>query len=165
MRNMRIGQLKIRKTSFLRASSLITYMNKYSYYMEEKDREILDIFTEISDGLPLPSGRWGNAIALALEINNYIAAEYLIENADRLKLEKDFVVSELGGKNSWSLRDEYLFSQLIYEEEIMSKIEQDNEDGYKMYLEFALRNKAANERLEKRLSMTIEDKKVLNKSK
>ena len=162
MKSMQIAQLKIRRNAFLNATNLVTYMNKYSYDMSEKYRNALDLFTEFSEGLPLPSGRWGNAIALALEINNYVAAEYLIENADRLKLKTDLVVSELGFENPWSLKDEYLFSLLTYDEEIASKTEQDSDEEYKKYVETILRNKNAKERLEKRLSITSKDKKVLS---
>ena len=90
--------MKIRKSAFIKAATLVTYMNKYSYYMDEKDRKNLDVFARISEGLPLPSGRWGNAIALALEINNYVAAEYLIDNADRLELELILLLVNLVAK-------------------------------------------------------------------
>lgn len=162
MKSMQIAQLKIRRRAFLNATNLVTYMNKYSYDMDEKYRKALDLFIEFSEGLPLPSGRWGNAIALALEINNYVAAEYLIENADRLKLKTDFVVSELGFLNPWSLKEEYLFSLLTYDEEILSKMDQDSDEEYKKYVETIVRNKNAKERLEKRLSIASKDKKVLS---
>ena len=160
MEIMQIEQLKIRKLAFVKAANLVTYMNKYSYSMSENDREALDLFIKISEGLALPSGRYGNAIALALEINDYVVAEYLIENANRLRLDTNFVASELGFKNPWTLKEEYLFSQLTYDEDAMLKRCQKKT---KMYNRFVLRNIWANKRLEKELSVTIEDKKVLNK--
>ena len=153
---MQIEQLKNRKSAFLIAANLVTCMNRYSYYMNEKDRELLDLFIKISQGLPLPSGRWGNAIALALEINNYVIAEYLIKNADRLGLSTDFVVSELGFKNPWNLKDEYLFSQLTYDEDETIK---NYQNGDKTNKKIILRNILANKRLEKELCITEEDKK------
>lgn len=165
MGSMQISQLKIRKSAFINATNLVTYMNNYMYNVDEKDIETLDFFAEFSEGVPLPSGRWGNAIALALEINNYVAAEYLIENADRLKLDTDTVVSELGGKSAWSLKDEYLYSQLTYEGTIIPKREGQADDDYQKFVNSIVRNKLANERLEKRLSITSEDKKILNKQK
>jgi hypothetical protein len=114
MENMKITQLKIRKDAYLNAANLVRFMEDYGMEKEEEARKLLDLFASISDGLPLPSGRWGNAIALALEINNYVAAEYLINNAEELGLETNTVVSELGFKNPWGLREEYLFSQLTY---------------------------------------------------
>lgn len=163
MGSMQIAQLKIRRSAFIKAANLVTYMNNYRYNMDEKDRKTLDVFTQISDGLPLPSGRWGNAIALALEVNNYVAAEYLIDNSDRLELDTNTVVSELGGKNAWSLKDEYLFSQLTYEEVIMPISEGQTKDNYQEYVDSIIRNKFANERLEEKLSITSEDKKILGK--
>ena len=163
MRNMKIALLKIRKSAFIIAANLVAYMDKYSYYMDEKDREALELFTQISGRLPLPSGRWGNAIALALEVNNYVAAEYLIENSDRFDLDTNTVVSELDGKNPWSLKDEYLYSQLTYEEELMPIVEGQTEEKYQEYVDSITRNKLANERLEEKLSITSEDKKILGK--
>ena len=163
MENMRITQLKIMRSAFITAANLVNYMNNYKYYMDEKDRKTLDVFTQISDGLPLPSGRWGNAIALALEVNNYVAAEYLIENSDRLRLDTDDIVNELGSKDFWSLEEEYLYSQLTYEEEIMPIRNGEKEEDYRKYVDSIIRNKLANERLEEKLSITNEDKKILNK--
>lgn len=165
MTNMNIAQLKIRQRAFINATNLVTYMNKYSYDMSEKNRKTLDFFTEYSEGLPLPSGRWGNVIALALEVNNYAAAEYLIENAERLKLRTDFVVSELGFKNPWSLKDEYLYSLLTYDDKIELKPDFYSDEEYKLYVENIIRNKEAKDRLEKKLSITSEDKKVLSLKK
>ena len=163
MKIIQITQLKNRRSAFIKAATLVTYMNKYSYYMDEKDRKNLDVFARISEGLPLPSGRWGNAIALALEINNYVAAEYLIDNADRLELDTNTVVSEFGGKNAWSLKDEYLYSQLTYEEEIMPIREGQTKENYQEYVDSITRNKLANERLEEKLSITSEDKKIFGR--
>lgn len=163
MENMRITQLKIMRSAFITAANLVNYMNNYKYYMDEKDRKTLDVFTQISDGLPLPSGRWGNAIALALEVNNYIAAEYLIDNSDRLGLDTNTVVSELGGKNPWNLKDEYLFSQLTYEEDILPIRNGQTEENYKAYVNSITRNKLANKRLEEKLSIASKDKKILSR--
>lgn len=163
MENIKISQMEIRKSAFIKAATLVTCMNKYSYYIDEKDRKELDVFAQISEGLPLPSGRWGNAIALALEINNYNAAEYLIDNSDRLGLDTDTVVSELGYKNPWGLKDEYLFSQLTYEDEIMPIREGQTKENYQEYVDYFNRNKLANERLEKKFSITSEDKRILGK--
>ena len=163
MNNIKIAQLKIRKSAYINAANLVTYMNNYSYNMDDENRSTLDVLAQISDGLPLPSGRWGNSIALALEINNYVAAEYLIDNSDRLELDTSTVVSELGGKNAWSLKDEYLFSQLTYEEVIMPIIEGQTKDDYQKYVDSIIRNKLANKRLEEKLSIKNEDKKILGR--
>ena len=162
MNNIQVSQLEIKKRAFIKAANLVTYMDKYRYYMDKNNRDIIDTFILISEGLPLPSGRWGNAIALALEVNNYVAAEYLIDNANRLKLDTNTVVSELGGKNPWSLKDEYLYSQLTYDDELLEKAKGQSEDNYKEYVNYITRNKEANERLEKKLSITEDDKKVLS---
>ena len=133
--------LKIRKTAFMNATNLINYMNKYSYYMKEEDLRAIETFAEFSDGLPLPSGRWGNAI----------------EHAKELKLQTDYVVSEYGYKNPWTLKDEYLFSQLTNDDTVRDKLECQSFEEYNLYLQSVFRNKAANQRLEEKLCITQED--------
>lgn len=162
MNNLYIAQLKIRKSAFIDSVDLVSHMNKYAYSMDEKERNLVDFLAKYSEGLPLPSGRRGNAIALALEVNNYVAAEYLIENAERLNLDTNTVVSELGGANRWSLKDEYLYSQLTFDDSV-DVIRDKKERAYQQYVEFFDNNKEANKRLEKRLSVTDEDKKVVGK--
>ena len=161
MDNIQIAELLIRRSAFITAANLVTCMNEYRYHMDENNRKSLDTLTLFSKGLPLPSGRWGNAIALALEINNYVAAEYLIENADRLWLDTNTVVSKLGGKNPWSLKDQYLYSQLTYDEVIMPKGKEQTDYEFQEYVDSIIRNKLANERLEAKFSITSEDKKLL----
>ena len=112
---MQLIQLKLSKKSYMDACRLVSVMEKYSYSLLESDEEQLRLYASISQGMPLPSGRWGNAIALALETNNYISANYLVEHSKELNLETDKVVSEFGGKNSWGLKDEFLFSLLTHE--------------------------------------------------
>lgn len=157
MDNFKIAQLKAGKYAFMKASALVTCMTKYSDYLDEKDRNNLDFFAQISEGLPLPSGRWGNAIALALEINNYVAAEYLIENSDRLGLDINTIVSEFGGKNPWSLKDEYLYSQLTNEVEIMPISDGQTKENYQEYVDSIIRNQLSNKRLGETLSITSEE--------
>ncbi len=159
-----LAQMKIRKDAFIKSSLLVSNMNKYGIYRDPKYTGIIDFLLFIEEGLPLPTGRWGNAIALALEINNYIAAEYLIENAKRLKLNTDYVVSELGGRNKWTLKDEYLYSQLTYDDDINDmEIGIDFESN--ALAKYIRDNKEANERLEKLLGITDEDKEIIHKTK
>ena len=163
MGNLQIAQLKINRSAFINAAYLVTYMDKYSYYFTDEDKMAFDTYVYFSGGLPLPSGRWGNAIALALEVNNYVAAEYLIDNADRFELDTNTVASEIGDNCSLSLKDEYLYSQLTYKEEKIPIREGQSEEDYQIYVENFIKNKNANERLEKKLSITNEDKKIINK--
>ena len=69
----------------------------------------------------------------------------------------------MGSKDFWSLEEEYLYSQLTYEEEIMPIRNGEKEEDYRKYVDSIIRNKLANERLEEKLSITNEDKKILNK--
>lgn len=167
MSEMRIAQLKLRQVSFVIASHLVTHMEGYGYDKNEKDKSSLELCTMLSKGLglPLPSGRWGNAIALALELNEYIAAEYLIKNAKRLGLETSTVVSELGFKNPWTLKEEYLYSLLTFDEPLSPKGEHIDDEHCTGLVKAYEREKAACKRIEKMLSITKEDKKVLRRVK
>lgn len=161
MNNYEITQLKIKRKSFIYASILVDAMNKYRFYMRDEDKNTIDVYATYSYGLPLPSGRWGNAIALALEVNNYYAAEYLIDNAERLELDTTTVVSELGFKNPWSLKEEFLYSTLTYENNIRPKTDYETKESYDNYVRSLLRNNISYLGIEKRLNITEEDKKVL----
>lgn len=162
---MQIIQLELSKRAYMKAVNLVKAMERYSTSISDKDKDLLGSLASLSEGMPLPSGRWGNAIALALEINDYVSAEYLIKNAEEFNLEINRVVSELGGKNPWGLKDEFLFSLLTYnslnadlinemkkiysEEEIQESIEYDN------------RQLEAIQKLEKQLEITSEEKQMI----
>ena len=155
-------QLKLRKNAFLDSCHLVKAMEDYSRNPSEQSEKVLSLYAQISKGIPLPSGRWGNAIALALEINDYISAEYLIDHAKELELETNTVVSELGGKNAWPMKDEYLFSQLTYESsEKGILLDFYSKEEVEQILQKNERQKEAMKRLESKLSVTEEDRKLI----
>lgn len=84
----------------------------------------------------------------------------MIENADRLNLDTDFVVSEPGGKNVWSLKEEYLYSQLTYEGIDDDNLDLCDDEYYQLE-----RQELANERLKRIFSITEEDKEILKRIK
>ena len=120
--NYKVLELEKRKNAYIKASSLVEFMRNYSNSLNEDERKKLEILAEVSNGLPLPSGRWGNAIALALELNDYTSALLLIQKSEELGLSTDKVVSEYGWKNTWNLKEEYLFSQLTISGEPIPKV-------------------------------------------
>ena len=161
-------QLKIRKDAFIQVANIISAMQSYHFYKAVstdqtriKDAAVtLDLAVSIKTGIPLPSGRWGTPIALALEINDYISAEYLIDNAERLSLTTKTVSSNLGGANAWDLKNEYLFSQLTNEQEPLPKDVIQPEYYYRQYLKMFNMHALANKRLESKLAITEEDKNI-----
>ncbi len=164
---MQIIQLKLSKRAYMKAVNLVKYMEKYSASLSYEDKEMLDTLASLSDGMPLPSGRWGNAIALALEINDYVSAKYLIENAEKLNLETNRVVSEFGGKNPWGLKDEFLFSLLTFEpldDDLINEMKKNcSDEQIQKAIEYDNRQLEAIGSLEKQLSITSEEKKMIRK--
>ena len=161
MKKFQNEQLKLREKAFIYSAYLTYYMDQYSSYMKEENQDALDYFAKFSTELPLPSGRWGNAIALALELHHYDVAEYLIEHADEFCLLTDSIVDELGVEKPWSLKDEYLYSQITYDPFIISKKDYETEEEYSRYLDSIERNKEANQRLAKKFSISRGDQKKL----
>jgi hypothetical protein len=164
--NISIEQLKANKGAFMKTVYLTFAMEKYEKTLNEADKLEVEMYARISNGMPLPSGRWGNSIALALETNHYICAEYLINNSQKSNLETLTVVSDLGGKESLSLRDEYLFSLLTFDlEEVTERIKDlsnrfpEDRDKYMAYLK---ETKKAIQSIEKKLNITQEDKILIN---
>lgn len=119
--NMNIVQLRLKQRAFNMASALTQAMKAYEITNSEDNLKQVTVLAQFANGMPLPSGRWGNAIALALETGNYLSAEQLIEQSNNLNLETSRVVSELGGNNPWPLEDEFLFSLLIFDEQEQKK--------------------------------------------
>ncbi len=85
-----------------------TYIKIYS---EDKSKQLLHLLANMSEEVILPSGRKGNAIALALELHCYKAAAELIKYAKELNLTTDVVVFN-EGEDNWSLADQMLYSLL-----------------------------------------------------
>ena len=90
-------------------------MTNYQNDKSEKNKNILDLAIEYSSGMPLPSGRWGNSLAVALEMRLYDGAKYIIENAEKFDIDLNRVSSDLGGDNPWSAEDVYKLSILKFD--------------------------------------------------
>ena len=88
----------------------------FSLVSEDKARDLLRFAASLSDEVVLPSGRRGNAIALALELHCYNAAADLMVYADAEKSEPNVTVV-YDGCDSWSLAEEIIYSLLTKCEE------------------------------------------------
>lgn len=117
--------------------ALYKVLNDFSNNENVEKTEQLSIITKASkSGMPLPSGRWGNALAVALEMKFYQGALFMIENAEELEIDLDAVSSEYGGKNIWNAQQTFELSQLGFE---MTKLADDDE-FYKDYPEIRKAN-------------------------
>lgn len=109
-------------------------------YAEKDDMNKAIISTvQMLDGgmMPLPSGRWGNALAVALEMMLYEPALLIIENADDLGIDLDAVSWEYDGENIWGAEETFEFSKTLLD---MVKIQEHfecykNDPTFKQFVE------------------------------
>jgi len=150
---MQIVQLRMQRDAFRRAAILTYSIIEYSHNPSEINASALLCLSNITKSIPLPSGRWGNVLALALELNEYIAAKLLFEERKQLELNTDLMVTDANGHNAWNLYDEYLFSQLTYNKKDISI------DGHIHFIkdDYYEKNAKANEELAHLLHITDKD--------
>lgn len=94
---------------------LVSSLTKYQYDKTDENKKRLDLAIEYSRGMPLPSGRWGNPLAVALEMRLYEGAKYIIEDAEKFDIDLNHVSSDLGGGNPWSAEEVYQLSVLKFD--------------------------------------------------
>ena len=146
------------RTAFNNFSMLCTALKDYSYdKSDEQAQKLKNIIKLIRVGMPLPSGRYGNALAVALEMQLYQGALLIIENAEELEIDLNHISSELGGKNAWGVKDTFLLSQVGFDKK---KIEA-NDNFYKDFPWFIESNNAnidAASKIEKLIQEKMESK-------
>ncbi len=98
-----------KKKAIIEMSSLIDALNKYNSGVIDK-RSFLNIVNTYNNYYPLPSGKWGNKIALALELNYYIAAVSLLKDNNSEKC--DNIACDYDGSNPVNIDDVLLLSSL-----------------------------------------------------
>ena len=153
---MELSELKQRRFGFVRAAHLVTLMEDYLYMPNDKSLKSLELGARNSMDVLLPFGGWGNAIALALETNNYVVAEYLINNANRLELKTEYISHE--GTEYRTLRDEYINSQLTFYETEPTETTVGVDPKLKQYFDAVRSNIRANEKLSVSLGITPKEK-------
>lgn len=121
--------MDMRKGSFANFSILYTALGEYS--REQNERNLRNILSFMNVGMPLSSGRYGNALAVALEMQQYRGALFMIKNASELGIDLGSISSELGGDNHWDAARTFEFSLSYFD---FTKIEE-NDEFYKDYPE------------------------------
>lgn len=118
------------RTAYRYFSTLCGALNDFSLNKNYKTTEELKaIIKTIDIGMPLPSGRYGNSLAVALEMQFYQGALFIIENADDLEIDLESVSSEYGGRNVFDTRQTFELSQLGFKKIKIA----DNDIFYKKY--------------------------------
>lgn len=128
--NMTEINMEIQRSAYKEFSILCNALGEFSINDDVKTRKnLIAIAKSIKVGMPLPSGRYGNALAVALEMQFYQGALFMIKNADELEINLESVSSEYGGKNVWNVQQTFELSQLGFNK---TKIAEDDE-FYKKY--------------------------------
>ena len=100
-------------------------LTKYAIHPNEQDTKALkDIVTSIPGSLPLPSGRVGNTLAFALEVQEYTAALFIINHAQELHIDLTSISSTKDGKNIFNAKETFNLSQLGFKTTKISKKDQ-----------------------------------------
>lgn len=107
MDNIDIDKMKQNKDAYLRYATLTKELDNIEY---EKDAEMtlsqFRIICSDNKKLPLPSGRWGNTLAAALENHQFVSATHIYENRDILGINIDCVSTEYDGSNPLNFAEE-----------------------------------------------------------
>ncbi len=119
------------RAAFSFFSDLCVALKDFAYNENEKTTQQLKAIIKSTNkvGLPLPSGRYGSPLAVALEMQFYQGALFMIKNAADLEIGLESVSSEYGGKNVLNAQQTFKLSQLGFEK---TKIADDDE-FYKKY--------------------------------
>jgi len=126
-------QLEKHRTAYSHFAILYNALNDFSYNQDTETTNQLSAITQLSQvGMPLPSGRYGNALAVALEMQFYQGALFMIKNAEELGINLASVSSEYGGRNVWDLPTTFEFSKRGFK---MTKLQLDD-PVYKDYPTF-----------------------------
>ena len=123
--NLKIHILEKQRRAYSHFSALCNALNDFSQDENEKTtKNLKGIVKAFEGGMPLPSGRYGNSLAVALEMQQYQCADFMIKNAQELGIDLESVSSEYGGKNVWNAERTFEFSQLGSQ---MPKLDGDDE--------------------------------------
>lgn len=107
-------------------ADLVNSLKNFSTLESDRTTEaLLHIAKSIQTKMPLPSGRWGNALAVALEMQLYKGALVLLENAEALQMSPESVSSEYDGKNVWDAKQTLEFSERYFD-----KMKLEKDDAY-----------------------------------
>ena len=139
------------KRKYLEAVYLTRALEKYEYHLSEGSAILKALIAAYNDNtLPLPSGRVGNAIALALELNDYYAAKKILLNAREYQLNTKEISFDIDGK-PLNIKDVYLSSLATFKDETREKSALETEGQYNLFMERVKRTNSANKYLNEML--------------
>lgn len=136
--------MEIRQAAFSRFAHLKILLDEYDFDVtKENEKKLINYLKTIHGGLPLPSGRWGSSLAVALEMHNYPSALLIIKNAADLNIDLEKVSSAEDGSNIMTSNECFEFSQSYFENEV----DEEFYSEFPEHLEYIKRNITASEEL------------------
>lgn len=121
---------------------------------EENEKQLVTYLSVVNQrlplpkGLPLPSGRYGSSLAVALEMHNYPSALLIIQHATEWNIDLERVSSKLDGSDIMSVKECFDFSLSYFENELDEEFYQ----RFPEHLEYNKRVIAASENLKQLLN-------------
>lgn len=110
-----VEEFKMKRDSYIATAGVIGYIEQYEAG-KLSDEEFFLIIRMFAIGFyALPSGRYGNLLALALETNNFISADFLCENYEVLNLDKVDLITNIDNNKKWTLAEEIAFADIIWD--------------------------------------------------
>lgn len=134
--NFEKREIKNREDGIYYLSNILSIMSKY----DGKNKTVLDeieTWSRISylngNMMPLPSGRLGGTLAVALEMHKYLVALEILNNPEKYYSNLNAVSHITGGK-PWSAEETFDFSLLSFDERACRNFAKE-EDWQKHYSE------------------------------
>ena len=105
-----------KRRAYSNFSTVCRVLNDFSLNENaETTTQLKNVIKCINGGMPLPSGRYGNPLAVALEMQYYTGALFIIKNAVDLEIDLESVSSEYDGRNVWNAEQTFELSQMGFE--------------------------------------------------
>ena len=111
---------------FVAAANLVNIYNLFEdddNYADDLEDAVMTT-SHLGLSLPLPSGRVGNHVALALELGDFYTASYIMSNYDRLGLKTSAYASTLNDECEWTLRDHFKSALYVFADDLQNNVKE-----------------------------------------
>ena len=162
---MNYEDIRFKHNGYIKALNAALLIQKYELNPSEDILKELKVNIKYFSNylLTLPSGRYGDALALALELNSYVTAKKIIDNLDELSIDLNKCSCD-DNNNYMSAKEEYIYSQVTFDEARNFRVGESIEQ-YEKYLDIYERTQQANKDLEKVFINSEDDVKKLTKAR
>lgn len=114
---MAIQRVNVRE--YGKFATLVKAIDDYTKKTEGSDANLLYIARLYrKEGLPLPSGGYGNPLAVALEMNQYVGALYLLKNNGKIQMDLENVAFNSTYDECYDIHNVYAFSMSYFDQEL-----------------------------------------------